>query len=237
MEVETVVVNPVTEQPLAVTVVKGEQVVVETVEPLVLNKVGTHCTVTCNAVFEDMHDDNDDDDDRVKVLVDESEFELVLELLLSSSSSVRSSFSDVKSSKKSSIALTLTSSALMLFVMLFRSSSIQDNLLMISPIVPSKPLFFFEPHPKEDESAPRLEIRSSISLLIGLILLRVSDLSNVGFAFQELIIGIRPASSDDTEDTLDVAWEPAKVVVTGGRVIGDEYNPPLMTGTVSVLPD
>ena len=92
MKVETVVVNPVTEQPLAVTVVKGEQVVVETMEPPVLNEVGTHCTVTCNAVFEDMHDDGedndgenddggdddgDDDDELSKVLIDESEFELL----------------------------------------------------------------------------------------------------------------------------------------------------------------
>ena len=107
----------------------------------------------------------------------------------------------------------------------------------MSPIVPSKPLFLFEPHPKDDESAPRLEMRSSISLLTGLILLRVSDLSDVGLAFQDLITGMRPASSEDTEDTLDVAWELARVVVTGGSVIGDEYNPPLMTGMVSILPD
>jgi hypothetical protein len=35
-EVEIVVVVPVTEQPLVVTVVRGEQVVVETVEPPVV---------------------------------------------------------------------------------------------------------------------------------------------------------------------------------------------------------
>jgi len=231
VEAEMVVVNPVTEQPLAVTVVKGEQVVVSVVEPLVLKEVGTHCTVTCSAVFEDVHDD-DDDDELFSVFVDVSEFDLLLDLL---SSLVRSLFSDVKSTRKLSIATT--SSALMLSVILPRSSSIQDNLFMILPIVPSKPLFPFEPHPEDDEPPPRLEMRSSTSLLTGLILLRVSDLSNVGFAFQELIIGIKPASSEDTEETLDVAWALARVVVIGGRVIGDEYDPPPMTGTVSVLPD
>ena len=235
VELEMVVVNPVTEQPLAVTVVTGEQVVVDTMEPLVLKEVGTHCTVTCNTVFEAMHDDADDDGELCKVLVDESEFESLLELLSSSSSLVRSLFSDVKSSKESSMAST--SSELMLFVMLSRSSSIQDNVFTISSNAPSKPLFLFEPHPDEDETPPRSEMRSSTSSLTGLILLRVSDLSNVGFAFQELMIGIRPASSEDTEETLDVAWELARVVVIGGRVIGDEYDPPLMTGTVSVVPD
>ena len=103
VEVETVVVNPVTKQPLAVTVLKGEQVVVEMMEPPVLNEVGTHCTVTCSAVFEDIH--NDDDDELFEVLVDESEFDLLSDLL-SLSSFVRSSFSDVKSSNGSSIAST-----------------------------------------------------------------------------------------------------------------------------------
>lgn len=106
VEVETVVVNPVTKQPLAVTVLKGEQVVVEMKEPPVLNEVGTHCTVTCSAVFEDIH--NDDDDELFEVLVDESEFELLSDLLSLSSllSLVRSSFSDVKSFNGSSIAST-----------------------------------------------------------------------------------------------------------------------------------
>ena len=79
VEAETVVVNPVTKQPLAVTVLKGEQVVVEMMEPPVLNEVGTHCTVTCSAVFEDIHNDDDD----FEVLVDESEFELLSDLLSS----------------------------------------------------------------------------------------------------------------------------------------------------------
>lgn len=98
-EVETIVVNAVTEQPLTVTVIKGEQVVIEKVEPLVLNIVSTHCTVTCNAVFENVHDD-DDDDELSEVLVDEFEFELLSEFLLSL---VRSLVSDVKSFKILSI--------------------------------------------------------------------------------------------------------------------------------------
>ena len=76
-----------------------------------------------------------------------------------------------------------------------------------------------------------------MSLLTGPILSRVSDLRDDGFVFQDLIIGIRPATPEDTEDTLDVAWELAIVVIIGGRVIADEYNPPLMTGTISVMPD
>ena len=79
----------------------------------------------------------------------------------------------------------------------------------MSLIVPRKTLFLFEPHPQQDESPRRLEVRCSESLLTGLILSRAFALGNVGFAFQESIIDIRPASSEDTEDTLDVAWEPA----------------------------
>lgn len=41
-------------------------------------------------------------------------------------------------------------------------------------------------------------------------------LSNVGFTFHELIVNIRPASSEDNEDTPDVALKPARVVVIGG---------------------
>ena len=96
VSVETVVVDLVIKQPLAVTIVKGEQVVVEMMERLVLNEVGTHCSVTCNAVFENTHDDVDDDDNELpKVSIDESEFDLLL--TSSSSSSVRSLFSDIKS--------------------------------------------------------------------------------------------------------------------------------------------
>jgi hypothetical protein len=43
--------------------------------------------------------------------------------------------------------------------------------------------------------------------------------------------------SEDTEDTLDVASELWIVDVTGGSVIGVEYESPVMTGTVTVLPD
>ncbi len=234
MEERTVVVNAVAEQPLAVTVVKGEQVVVEIVEPLVLIEVGTHCIVTCNAVFEDMHDDTDEDDgdDDDEVPTDEPEFESLLWSLLSL---VSLSFSDVKSSKELPIESTL--SPLILWVMLSRCSSMQDNPLTISLIAPSAPLFLLAPHPEEVEPPPKPEMRSSTSFLTGLILPRVSDLSGVGFAFQDLMIGIRPASSEDTDSTLDVAWELASVVVVGGRVIGTEYDPPLIIGTIPVLPD
>lgn len=68
-------------------------------------------------------------------------------------------------------------------------------------------------------------MRPSTSLLTPLSLPRVSDFSGVGFLFQELMIGIRPAIWEDTEDTLDVAWELAIVVVIGGRVIGDDDTP------------
>ena len=121
--------------------------------------------------------------------------------------------------------------------MLPRSPAIQDNPCTISPIAPSKPLFLFDPHAEEDNPPPRSDIRPSTSLLTGPILSRVFVLSEDGFAFQDLIIGIRPATSEDTEDTLDVAWELAIVVTIGGRVIGDGYDPPLMTGAVSVVPD
>ena len=88
-------------------VVKGEQVVVETVEPLVLIGVETHCIVTCNAVLEEMHDVTDigvgvDDEEGPS---DERGFELLSDLLLSS---VSLSFSDVKSFKVSSTELTLS---------------------------------------------------------------------------------------------------------------------------------
>ena len=234
MEVDTVIVVPVTEQPLAMTVVEGEQAVVRTVTPPVWNDVGTHSTVTWNAVFKDAQDEDDDgngeEGELVSILVDEPESELVLEVL---SSSVRSSVSVLKLFRES---LTPSrSSILMLSVMLSRSSPIQDKLLTIPLIVPIKPLFLLEPHPEKEESGPKLEMRSSTSFLTDLTLVRVSDLSEVGFAFQELMTGTRPASSEDTEDTLDVASELAMVVVIGGRVIGDEYDPSVITDTVSVL--
>ena len=59
-------------------------------------------------------------------------------------------------------------------------------------------------------------MRFFTSLLTGLILSRVPDLSDVGLAFQELMIGIRAASSEDTEDTPDEAWGLTEVVVSGG---------------------
>ena len=238
-EERIVVVNAVAEQPLAVTVVKGEHVVVGIVEPLVLTAVGTHCIVTYNAVFEDMHDDMDDDDsdeddggDDDEVPTGELEFESLLESLLSL---VSLSFSDVKSSKELSMSSTL--SPLMLSVMLSRCSSMQDSPLTISPIAPSAPLFLLAPHPEELEPPPNSEMRFSTPFLIGLILSRVSDLSGVGFAFHDLMMGIRPASSEDTDFTLDVACELASVIVVGGRVIGTEYDPPLIIGIIPVLLD
>ena len=41
----------------------------------------------------------------------------------------------------------------------------------------------------------------------------------------------KPMSSDDTEDTLDVACWLAKVVVIGGRVMREPSGPPDMIGT------
>lgn len=80
-------------------------------------------------------------------------------------------------------------------------------------------------------------MRSSTSFLTGFILPRVSDLRGVGFAFQDLMKGIRPASSEDTDTALDVAWELASVVVVGGMVIDATDDPPLMVGTIPVLRD
>ena len=165
--------------------------------------VGEQSTVTLKAVCVVVQEDSDeleelDDDSELDEL--ESEFD-ELELL---SSSVRSSVSDVRSSSASSTAST--SSELMLSVMLSKSSSMQDSLLMTSPIAPSNPLFIFlEPHPEDEESPPRSEMRSSMSLLTGLILSSVSSLRGSGFFFHELIAPIRSTISEETEDTLEVA--------------------------------
>jgi hypothetical protein len=112
-----------------------------------------------------------------------------------------------------------------------------DNELIISPMEPNNPLFFFEPHPEEEDEPPRLEISPSTSPRMPVTLSRVSVLRGSGFFFQEPMMGIRPAMSEDTEDTLDVASELWIVDVTGGSVIGVEYESPVMTGTVTVLPD
>ena len=71
-EVYTVVVSPVTEHPLVVTVVKVEQVVVEM---LALNTVGAHRMVTFNAVSWDVHVDAEEEevDNPVDVPVDVAE--------------------------------------------------------------------------------------------------------------------------------------------------------------------
>ena len=105
-----------------------------------------------------------------------------------------------------------------LLVISSRSLSMQDNPLMMSLIGPSRPLFRFELHP-EEEPPPRSSMRSSTSVIIGLILLRASIFRGVGFTFHELITGIKPAISVDTEETLDVTGSLFRVVVTGGGVI------------------
>lgn len=213
-EVEIVVVVPVTEQPLVVIVVRGEQVVVETVEPPVVYTVGMHTSVTRTAVSVSVHDDDELEDELDEELLDElselfdvsveeSDFESLLDLL--SSSSLRSSVSDVRSVKVGS--MPSTSPPVMLPVILSRSSSTQDKVFMASPMKPKRPLFFFEPHGPPDELPPRSEMRPSTSSLMPLTLLRVSVLSESGFDFQELIIGISATSCEDTEDTADVAWE------------------------------
>jgi hypothetical protein len=216
VELVTVAVEPVTEQPLVVIVVEGEHVVVERMEPRVLKIVGTHKTVTRNAVLAAVHEDDEDlellfedevfellfEDDAFELLFVRSDFELLFDELLSLGSE-RLSFSDVRSSK--AVSIPVTSSETMLFLILFRSSSIQTKELTISPRKPNRPLFLFEPHPEGDESPPKLVIRFSTSFSRPLTLERVPSLSGVGFAFQELMIGMRPTSSEDTEDALDVA--------------------------------
>ena len=108
-------------------------------------------------------------------------------------------------------------SLMTLLMISFRSLSMQDNLLMMSLIESSRPLFRFELHPKE-ESPLRSSMRSSTSVIIGLILLRVSVLKGVGFAFHELTICIKPAISVDTEETLDVICSLLRPVVTDDEV-------------------
>lgn len=108
---------------------------------------------------------------------------------------------------------------------------------MISSIASSNPLFLFESHLEKDEPPLRLEMRSFTSFFIDLILSRVSDLSGVGFVFQELIKDIRLTSSEDIEDTLIVASMTVKIVVIDGRVIDDEYDSSVMTDTISVVSD
>jgi len=76
-----------------------------------------------------------------------------------------------------------------------------DNVLRTFPTAPVNLLFLSVPHPKVDESPPRLDMRFSVSLSIGLIFFRVSDFSDDGFDFHDLIIGIRLSTSVDIEKT------------------------------------
>lgn len=69
---EAVTVEPVTEKPLVVTVVKGVHVVVDNVEPPVVYVVGTHISVTCNAVSVTVQEDDTLKDGVEDNLVDES---------------------------------------------------------------------------------------------------------------------------------------------------------------------
>jgi hypothetical protein len=160
-----------------------------------------HISVTRIAVSVSVHDDDELDDELVEVSVEESEFDSLLELL--SSSSLRSSVSDVRSVKVGSIPST--SPPVILPVILSKSSSTQDKVFMASPMKPRRPLFFFEPQGPPDEPPPKSEMRPSTSSLMPLTWLRVSVLSASGFDFQELMMGISPASWEDTEDTADVA--------------------------------
>jgi hypothetical protein len=98
------------------------------------------------------------------------------------------------------------------------------------------PLFLLEPQPEVDDPPPRSEITSSISDLTPSTLFSVSVLSDVGLDFQELRIGIRAKTSEETEDALEVASVSERVVVTGGRVIGVEVPSTIMS-TVRVVPD
>ena len=202
-ELVTVTVVPVTEHPRVVVVDTGEQVVVENADPSDVVVVGTHETVTCNAVSMDVQDKDELDLVFLELPVDESDFVFVFELF-SSPSTVRFSFSDLRSSKVPSI-LSI-SPAFTLSVMLSKFLSMHDNVFTKLPKTPNDSLFsFFEPHGADDESLPRSEMRASTSLLIPFTLFRVSVFSGVGCAFQELTTGIRPRIRDDTENTADVA--------------------------------
>ena len=206
-ELVTVTVVPVTEHPRVVVVVVGEQVVVENVDPPEVVVVGTHKTVTCNAVSVDVQDKDELDLVFLDMPVDESEFVFVFVFvfeMFSSPSTIRFSFSDLRSSKVPSILST--SPAFTLSVMLSKFLSMHDNVFTKLLKTPNDSLFsFFEPHGMDDESLPRSEMRASTSLLIPFTLFRVSVFSGVGCAFQELTTGIRPRIRDDTENTADVA--------------------------------
>ena len=221
-ELYTVVVNPVTEQPLVVTVVDGEHmvvvVVVGNVEPMTVIVEGVHNTVTCSAVSVAVHDDDLASElaaevvaevvaefllDVFEVMIDWTEYVFWLALLLSLSS-VRSSFCNTRLSRIGSIPST--SLAPTISVMSSRFSSMQDNASTTSLKGSSRPLLTCSRamHGLGEVSPPRSEIRSLTSLLMSSILLSVSVLSDVGFAFQELMTGIKPEIWEDTEETADV---------------------------------
>ncbi|KAJ5125406.1 hypothetical protein N7526_007583 [Penicillium atrosanguineum] len=227
-----VVVKPVTEHPVVVTVVVGEHFVVEIVELPNMLVVGLQTTVTLSAVV-DEHADEELDDEldellEVSVLVSLDEEDL------SSSSSVRSSAVEVRVEMMPSIPSTSFPSTS--WVTFSKSSPMQVNVLTNPSMKPKMPLFFLEPQPDVDDLPPRSEITVSISVLTSSTLLSVSVLSEVGLDFQELRMGMRAKTSEETEDALDEASVPERVVVTGGRVIGAEAPSPMMF-TVRVIPD
>jgi hypothetical protein len=149
-------------------------------------------TVTLSAVVDEHADEELDE------VLDVEE-----DLLSSSSSSVSSSAVEVRVVKVPSIPST--SSASTSVVTSPRSSLRQVNLLTKSSAKPKMPLFFLEPQPDEDEPPPRSEITPSISDLTPSTLFSVSVLSDVGLDFQELRMGIRAKTSEETEDALEVA--------------------------------
>jgi hypothetical protein len=197
--------------------------VVETREESDVISVGMQITVTCSAVSS-VHVLSE-------VLVSELASELLWELL--SSSSVRSSVSEVIVETRPSTPVM--SSTLMLPVMSSKLWPIHDKVLIMSPMAPKRPLLLLELHP-EDESPPRSEITDSTSLMTSSTLLRVSVLSPVGSAFQELMKGMRAMISEDTEDTLEVAATPVTVVVAGGTVIVSD-DPGAVVAAVVVVPE
>ena len=208
--------------------------------------------MTCSAVPRDVHDEDELDFESVSVLlavpvtvpvaevaeglIEEAEAVLVFELL-SSSPSVRSSFTDVKSFSAPSIPWIL--SVLTWAVMLSKFSSIHDRELTILVMEPNKFLFRFGARTQglDKGTLPNFEIRPSTSLLTSLIPFMVSDLSGLGFAFQLMMTGMRSATCEDTDETADVASALARVVVAGGRVVAGKIPPPVMMGFVTVVSD
>lgn len=97
------------------------------------------------------------------------------------------------------------SSELISSIILSKPSPIQDKVLTGSVIGLDILLLFLSLQGLEDEPLPKLERTLSTSPLIPLTLLRVSVLSGIGFAFKELILGIKARISEVTKDAADDA--------------------------------